>query len=158
MTSYFRFSLHSLSVPDIIITNLAISDFQMGLYLLIIACVDMYYKGVFIEYSDMWKEHWLCQAAGFLATLSSEGSVLFLAALTIDRFINILFPFSGAKFSKSTAWKVSGSIWVLSFLVSVAPFLPIDYFGGNYYGRSGVCMALPITNEKPAGKFTKGPI
>ncbi len=64
-----------------------------------------------------------------------------------------MFPFSGARFCKGTTWRLSVFIWLLSFLVSAALFLPINYFGGNYYDKSGVCMALPITNEKPTGKY-----
>lgn len=126
-----------------------------GVYMLIIAGVDLYYQGVFIEYSDIWKSSWLCKLAGFLATFSSEGSVMFLAALTVDRFINIIFPFSGLKWSRSTTIKVVLMIWLIAFIVGGIPLLPIDYFGGNYYGRSGVCMALPLTNEKPQGKSSK---
>ncbi len=147
----WRLSLQSASISDIFITNLALSDFQMGLYLLIIAGVDFYYHGVFIEYSDIWRESWLCQFSGFLATFSSESSVMFLVALTVDRFINIIFPFSGMVFSRAGAKKLSLFIWFFGCLVSITPFIPIDYFGGTYYGRSGVCMALPITNEKPPG-------
>ncbi len=148
----WRMKYPTSGVPDIIISNLAISDFIMGLYLLIIAGVDFYYQGVFIEFSDMWRESWLCQIAGFLATFSSEASVMFLGFLTVDRFINIIMPFSNKKFVKSTAKSISLFIWLLCFLVSVAPFIPMDYFGEDYYGRSGVCMALPITNERPQGR------
>ena len=125
----------------------------MGVYLLIIAGVDYYYKGIFIEHSDRWRESVLCQISGFLATFSSEASVMFLALLTIDRFINIIFPFSDLKFRKATTRRAIAVIWIIGFLMSVAPFLPIDYFDDKFYGRSGVCMALPITKEKPAGKF-----
>ncbi len=150
----WRLSQPELSVPDIFITNLAISDFVMGLYMLIIGAVDLYYQGVFIDFSDQWRESWVCKLAGFIATFSSEGSVMFLGVMTIDRFINILFPFSGAKMTRSGSFRISIVLWILGFIVSVAPFLPIDYFGDNYYGRSGVCMALPITNERPAGQYT----
>ncbi len=126
---------------------------MMGMYMYIIASVDAHYKGVFIEYADLWRESWLCQTAGFLATFSSEASVMFLMVLTVDRFINIIFPFSHAKFSTSTAKKIALFIWFLGFVVAAVPFIPISYFDGNYYGRSGVCMALPITNEKPAGEY-----
>ncbi len=147
----WRSALNAPGVPDLIITNLAFSDLLMGFYLLILAGVDLYYKGVFIEYSDIWREHWLCKISGFFATFSCEASVMFLAVLTIDRFINIIFPFSDMKFTKAKTRMICAVVWFLGFLVSVAPFIPIDYFGGNYYGRSGVCMALPITNERPAG-------
>ncbi len=148
----WRCSRQSSSIPDLIISNLAISDLLMGIYMLIIASVDLYYKGVFIEYSDLWRKSWLCKISGCLATFSSEGSVMFLAVLTCDRFINILFPFSHLKLSKSGIRKIILIVWLLGFIVSALPLLPISYFGDNYYGRSGVCMALPITNEWPPGK------
>ncbi len=147
----WRTKFPTSGVADIIITNLVISDFIMGVYLLIIGTVDLYYQGVFIQYSDIWRESWLCKLSGFLATFSSEASVMFLCILTIDRFTNIIFPFSDVKFTKSSIKLASMTAWILAFVVSVAPFIPIDYFGGNYYGRSGVCMALPITNETPQG-------
>ncbi len=147
----WRSSFTTPSVPDIIITNLGVSDLLMGIYMLIIGGVDLHYQGVFIEYSDFWRNSWLCQLAGFLATFSSEASVMFLGLLTIDRFINILFPFSDRKLSKSGCKKIALIIWILGFIVSVFPLFPLEYFGENYYGRSGVCMALPITNERPTG-------
>lgn len=61
-------------VSSFFIINLGISDFLMGLYMLIIASVDVYYRGVYILYADAWRSSWLCQMAGILATLSSEVS------------------------------------------------------------------------------------
>ncbi len=148
----WRMRSKAVSVPDIIISNLALSDLMMGAYMLIIAGVDLYYKGIFIEFSTMWRESWLCKLAGFLATFSSEASVMFLCVLTVDRFINIMFPFSNMKFSKSVTKIISVCVWILGFVLSVVPFMYTTYFGNNYYGRSGVCMALPITNERPQGK------
>ncbi len=139
------------SVPDLIITHLAVSDLLMGIYMLIIAAVDLYYQGVFIEYSDQWQDSGLCSLAGFLATYSSEASVMFLCLLTIDRFINIIFPFSSVKLTKTSLKVYAFLIWLVAFVISALPLFPLEYFGPNYYGRSGVCMALPITNEKPAG-------
>lgn len=37
------------------------------------------------------------------------------------------------------------------FLVSAVPLLPIDYFKGQFYSRSGVCLALHITTHRPPG-------
>ncbi len=151
----WRFWYKSGAVPDIIICNLAISDLLMGTYMLIIAGVDLYYRGVFIEYSDIWRQSVLCHLAGFLATLSSEASVMFLCLLTTDRFISIIFPFSSKKLTTSSTKGLSLVIWMIGFLVSVAPFVLTGYFGKNYYGRSAVCMALPITNVTPPGMWHK---
>ena len=65
----------------------------MGVYLLIIASVDLYYRGTYIIHSVTWTTSALCQAAGVLATLSSEASVFMLTAITADRVTTLLFPF-----------------------------------------------------------------
>lgn len=41
-------------------------------------------------------------------------------------------------------------VWVTVTLLAALPLLPIDFFA-HFYGRSGVCLALHITNEKPNG-------
>lgn len=64
----------------------------MGLYLLIIATVDVYYRGQYFLYDDYWRNSVLCQLAGFISTLSSELSVLTLTVITLDRFISISCP------------------------------------------------------------------
>ncbi len=147
----FRARKSGSGVPDFIIGNLAGGDFLMGCYLLLIGSVDAHYKGVFIEYAEFWRDSWLCQFAGVLATFSSEASVMFLGLLTLDRFINILYPFSWMKLSRKTTKVVCSIIWCTVALITLIPLLPIPYFPNNYYGRSGVCMALPITNERPQG-------
>ena len=146
----WRIQFPSRGTTDIIINNLAVSDMLMGFYMIIIASVDAYYKGVFIEYSDQWRDHWMCTLAGFLATFSTEGSVLFLCLLTGDRFLNIMFPF-GVKLTKGSIQITASCLWILAFCLSALPMVPIDYFGDSFYGRSGVCLALPLTNEHPPG-------
>ena len=100
---FWRIRFPSSGITYIIITNLAVVDLIMGFYMIVIASVDAYYKGVFIEYTDQWKESWMCSLAGILATFSSEGSVLFLCLLTVDRFTNIMFPF-GKKLTKDSVY------------------------------------------------------
>lgn len=50
----------------------------MGLYLLIIAAVDINYRGVYFIYDALWRASSLCQLAGFFSTFSSELSVFTL--------------------------------------------------------------------------------
>ena len=40
--------------------------------------------------------------------------------------------------------------WVLVIFLAALPLCGITYFG-NFYGRSGVCLALHITPDKPSG-------
>ena len=61
-----------------LIINMAIGDLMMGVYLLVIAFVDLQYRGVYVAYEQAWRSSLLCQLAGFTSTLSSELSVLTL--------------------------------------------------------------------------------
>ena len=77
MCSYV-FLLLPPQVHSFLITNLALGDLCMGLYLLIIAAVDVSYRGVYFIYDVQWRTSPLCQLAGFLSTFSSELSVFTL--------------------------------------------------------------------------------
>lgn len=61
-----------------LIVNLGLGDLLMGVYLLIVAAVDVQYRGVYSAYELVWKNSFLCQFAGFISTFSSELSVFTL--------------------------------------------------------------------------------
>ncbi|XP_052762517.1 G-protein coupled receptor GRL101-like isoform X2 [Mya arenaria] len=137
-------------VHSFLITNLAVGDFFMGAYMMIIAVVDAYYRGSYILYDRFWRESVLCKIAGFLSTFSSELSVLTLTVITLDRLICIIFPLHVRRLKLRDACCVMSVVWLIVVLISAIPLMGIDYFG-NFYGRSGVCLAFHITNSKPKG-------
>ncbi|KAL1129109.1 hypothetical protein AAG570_013640 [Ranatra chinensis] len=65
-------------VHSFLITNLALGDLFMGSYLLLIAVVDWYYRGVYSIYDSGWRSSPVCSFAGFISTFSSELSVFTL--------------------------------------------------------------------------------
>jgi hypothetical protein len=138
-------------VSSTLIMSLGCADCLMGIYLLIIASVDVYYRGRYIEVSDVWRDSWLCKFCGFISTLSSEASVLTLVAITVDRLICICFPFSGFRFTMSFTYKLIACSWVVTFVISLLPLVVSPYFKDEFYARSGVCLALHITNLQPPG-------
>ncbi len=140
-----------MTVYSLCVMNLAVADFFMGLYMTILASVDAYYSGVYIQYADQWKTSWLCQVLGFLNTLSSEASVLSLCLISADRFYKIVFPFKGSKFGNKEARVALGLLWILAFLIAAIPLIPMPYFEGGFYSRSSVCLSLHITNEVSPG-------
>lgn len=137
-------------VHSFLITNLAIGDFFMGVYLLIIAVVDSYYRGVYIVYDRTWRNSDLCRFSGFISTFSSELSVFTLTVITLDRLICIVFPLRLKRLGLKQATVVMLSVWLMVFVLSVMPLLGLDYFS-EFYGRSGVCLALHVTPARPAG-------
>ena len=139
-----------LQIHSFLISHLAVADMLMGVYLVIIAAVDSYYRGTYIAYDISWRTSHLCSFAGFLSTFSSELSVFTLTVITLDRFVTIIFPFQFHRLEMSGARLVMAAMWGLSGFVSVIPLCGIPYFM-DFYSRSGVCLALHITDDRPNG-------
>ncbi|KAI5737359.1 hypothetical protein M8J76_012726 [Diaphorina citri] len=137
-------------VHSFLITNLALGDLLMGCYLLVIALVDVHYRGVYFIYDSDWRSSQLCSIAGFISTFSSELSVFTLTVITLDRFLAIIFPFRVRRLEMTRTKTLMAGGWTLAGLISALPLLKIDYFR-NFYGRSGVCLALHITPDYPNG-------
>lgn len=123
----------------------------MGIYLLIIAAVDMNFRGIYILHDAMWRHSNLCKFAGFLSTYSSEISVLTLVVITIDRFIAIIFPFRISRLGMKEAKIVMALLWLVVFFIAATPLFNTLYYFNDFYGRSGVCLALHITPQRPPG-------
>ena len=142
------------NVSSTLIISLGCADFLMGIYLLIIASVDVYYRGHYIEVSDTWRSSYLCKFCGFLSTLSTEASVFTLVFITIDRVICICLSQKSQvnlKFTMKTTYRLIILTWVAAFVMSFLPLVVKPYFNDQFYARSGVCLALHLTNAHPAG-------
>ncbi|ROT81817.1 G-protein coupled receptor [Penaeus vannamei] len=137
-------------VHSFLITNLALGDLCMGFYLIIIAAVDVNYRGVYFIYDAIWRSSSLCQLAGFFSTFSSELSVFTLTVITLERFSVIIFPFRTTRLNMQWTKIIMGVVWACVGVLAALPLADIHYFR-NFYGRSGVCLALHITHEKPSG-------
>ena len=138
-------------VSGYLVKYLSIADFLMGIYMISIASVDTYYRGRYIDYATWWKESGWCAFLGALATISSEASVFTLLAITADRLISIVWPFSPLKFTIQRARYALLAIWILAAVIAIVPFIPISYFDGDFYSRSGMCISLHITEEVTPG-------
>lgn len=73
------------AMSSALILSLAVADFLMGIYLITIASVDVYYRGRYIEVSDSWRYSYLCKFCGFISTLSTEASMFTLVFITVER-------------------------------------------------------------------------
>ncbi|XP_032218080.2 uncharacterized protein LOC5517708 isoform X2 [Nematostella vectensis] len=143
-------------VHSLLLTNLAISDFMMGLYLLIIAFKDVQWQGEYFKHDLSWQVSGLCQFAGALSMISSEVSVLMLTIITLDRFICIVFPMRFGRLGLKKAIAICILLWTFGTLISVVPILGIEYFHDKqldigFYGRSSVCLPLQLSSDRPAG-------
>ncbi|XP_053378714.1 G-protein coupled receptor GRL101-like [Mercenaria mercenaria] len=135
----------------IFVTNLAVADFLMGIYLIIIAVADAAYRKRYIFMDDYWRNSVWCNLAGFLSTVSSEASVFFLCLITLDRILVIKYPFGQVRFNTKHAGIFSCIVWVISVSIGLIPILYKYYFQDKFYSKSAVSIALPLTRDRPPG-------
>ncbi|KAH9518945.1 hypothetical protein Btru_008762 [Bulinus truncatus] len=124
------------------VTGLAVSDLLMGVYLMIIAIVDVVYADVYVVYDESWRKSFLCNFSGFLSTLSSETSSFLIGLITLDRFISISYPFSAHDTSTSLKWKGFISTWLIGFVLALIPAVVPEW---QNYSSNGLCLALPLS-------------
>lgn len=122
----------------------------MGVYLFFVGAFDIKYRGQYQKYALLWMESVPCRLLGFLATLSTEVSVLLLTFLTLEKFLVIVYPFSNLRPGKRQTAVALGSAWGLGFLIAAVPFTSEDYFG-NFYGKNGVCFPLHYDQAEDFG-------
>ena len=134
-------------VQTILISHLALSDLLMGVNMLILASADVYYGGHFPSHVDTWRQSFSCKLAGFLSIFSSEGSVFFIALISIDRMLGIKYPLGGG-LRLTTKWAriFVALAWLTAFLISIIPIgLATD--NGNVFSISEVCIGIPIVRR-----------
>ncbi|XP_055888368.1 G-protein coupled receptor GRL101-like isoform X2 [Biomphalaria glabrata] len=130
------------------ISGLAVSDFIMGVYLILIATVDIQYKNIYVLEDVKWRHSVLCQFAGFLSTISSETSKFFICLITIDRFLKITYPFGQHKFSKTGKIFSFTLVWFFGFMLALIPIIATKW---NIYSSNGLCLALPLGSTENNG-------
>ena len=130
-------------VNSLLLSNLAVSDLLMGIYMIIIASADVYYGQYFPMNAEHWRSSVLCRIAGTLAITSSEASVLFVTFISIDRFITIRFPFSIHKLHMRSTRLIATSVWAFSLTLGLAASI-LAGRNSDFYDNSHVCIGLPL--------------
>ncbi|KAK2505917.1 hypothetical protein MC885_003543 [Smutsia gigantea] len=138
LTSHYK-----LTVPRFLMCNLAFADFCMGLYLLLIASVDLYTHSEYYNYAIDWQTGPGCNTAGFFTVFASELSVYTLTVITLERWHAITFamrPDRKIRLRHACAVMVGG--WVCCFLLALLPLVGI-----SSYAKVSIC--LPMDTETP---------
>ena len=143
-------------VNSFLLTNLAVADFLMGVYMLIIAYKDNSWQGVYFKHDISWRTSDLCVFAGVVSTVSSEVSVLTLTVVTLDRMICLVFPFRFRRISIKKAVVIMIFVWLLGSVIALAPLFYKSYFydfkrNVHFFGRSAVCLPLQLSSDRPSG-------
>ncbi|MEW8546222.1 MAG: 7 transmembrane receptor, partial [Candidatus Thiodiazotropha sp.] len=135
----------------IFVSHLALSDFLMGMYLIIVAGADITLRGQYIFHKDWWLQSAWCKLAGVLSTMSSEASVLFICLITLDRLLAVKYPFGQRRLSLNVGHALAIIVWIIAIVLALLPLTFTSYFHDDFYSQSGVCLALPLTSERVSG-------
>ncbi|XP_051477949.1 thyrotropin receptor isoform X3 [Apus apus] len=141
LTSHYK-----LTVPRFLMCNLAFADFCMGLYLLLIASVDLYTRSEYYNHAIEWQTGPGCNTAGFFTVFASELSVYTLTAITLERWYAITFamrPDRKIRLRHALVIMVGG--WLSCFLLALLPLV-----GVSSYSKVSIC--LPMDTETPVAE------
>uniref|UniRef100_A0A8C6D8V1 Thyrotropin receptor n=1 Tax=Moschus moschiferus TaxID=68415 RepID=A0A8C6D8V1_MOSMO len=138
LTSHYK-----LTVPRFLMCNLAFADFCMGLYLLLIASVDLYTQSEYYNHAIDWQTGPGCNTAGFFTVFASELSVYTLTVITLERWYAITFAMHlDRKIRLRHAYVIMLGGWVCCFLLALLPLVGI-----SSYAKVSIC--LPMDTETP---------
>lgn len=138
---------------SILVTNLGLSDLIMGIYLLMIAIMDVHYRGTYVWNEYTWRTSTMCMIAGVMATVSSEASVIFICLITVERFILIKYSLKRDLVSHKTSAFCSLIGWLIAITFGILPVILFPRF----YSANGVCVALPLQSSlRPGREFSVG--
>ncbi|XP_045404826.1 follicle-stimulating hormone receptor isoform X2 [Lemur catta] len=133
-------SQYKLTVPRFLMCNLAFADLCIGIYLLLIASVDIHTKSQYHNYAIDWKTGAGCGAAGFFTVFASELSVYTLTAITLERWHTITHAMQlDCKVQLRHAASVMVMGWIFAFVAALFPI-----FGISSYMKVSICLPMDI--------------
>ncbi|XP_048584949.1 uncharacterized protein LOC5515157 isoform X2 [Nematostella vectensis] len=143
-------------VQSFLLTNLAVADLLMGVYLWIIAIQGVRWTGEYFRYDVQWRTGMLCQVAGAISTLSSEVSIVIMLIITADRLNCIVFDIRARPLGIKPARVICAFVWLLFTIMSFLPMVFTSYFYDKsaalpYFGRTSVCLPLAFSSARPHG-------
>ncbi|KAE8284179.1 Follicle-stimulating hormone receptor [Larimichthys crocea] len=129
-----------LTVPRFLMCHLAFSDLCMGIYLVVIATVDMLTRGQYYNHAIDWQTGLGCGAAGFFTVFASELSVFTLTAITLERWHTITHALRlDRKLRMRHACIVMSAGWIFSSLAALLPTV-----GVSSYGKVSICLPMDV--------------
>lgn len=136
-------SRNKLMVPRFLICHLALADLCIGIYLLMIAVVDLRTHGHYSHYAIEWQTGPGCSVAGFLSVFGGELSVYTLSTITMERWHTITHALQiERRLGITQAATIMATGWLMCLGMGMLPLV-----GVSSYAK--VSMCLPMDIETP---------
>nr|CAD7261780.1 unnamed protein product [Timema shepardi] len=129
-----------VSVPKFLMCHLAFADLCMGVYMLILASMDLHSSSVYFNYAYDWQIGKGCQVAGFITVFASQLSIFTLTILTLERWFAITYAiYLNKRLKLSTAAQIMAGGWTYSLVMAALPL-----FGISSYSTTSICLPLEV--------------
>jgi Leucine-rich repeat (LRR) protein len=126
----FDYQLNNrVKVSTYLLSNLAIADLLMSIYLLFIAVEDAESRHNFFRSALVWQRSFRCNLAGFFGIASSISSALCLVFITFERYYslkNSLYYYKRVSIKIAIIFTLI--IWIISFIVASLPLFKINSY------------------------------
>ena len=124
-------TLQGVRFQQIIILNISIADFIMGVYLLTIASYSEFFSGYYGDVDHEWRSSLKCSIIGSLVVISSQTSSFLRVVLIAFILSNIIKPIeSWTCFLRR--WVICVvTAWVLSCIIGIVPIIS-SYFINSF--------------------------
>lgn len=131
-----------LTVPRFLMCHLAFSDLCTGIYLFMLAVVDLRSYGEFFNYAYDWQYGVGCKIAGFLSVFSGQLSVVTLSVVTLERWFAITYAiYLERRISIMAAAKIMIGGWLFSVVMAGLPLV-----GVSDYSSTSICLPVESQN------------
>ncbi|XP_028252857.1 thyrotropin receptor [Parambassis ranga] len=133
LTSHYK-----LSVSRFLMCHLAFADLCMGIYLLLIASVDLHTRAEYFNHAIDWQTGPVCGLAGFFTVFASELSVYTLTVITLERWYAITFAMRlDRKLRLHHAAVVMLGGWIFCLIMALLPLV-----GVSSYQKVSICLPM----------------
>ena len=141
----------SLQCQHVIILNIAIADFIMGVYLITIAIFSQVYSGYYGLVDVEWRTSLRCSFIGSLVVISSQASCFLMIVLSAYRLYTVANPYATVTIN-TTPWKMAFSAaWLFALVFALVP-IPHRYF--DYFVENAV-FSSQFSSSQPKNVWKK---
>lgn len=137
---HFSFDLFKLNnIHTFFLLNLSLSDVLMGIYIAVIAAVDITLRGRYASGEDVWRSSTKCQIATIVSLVSVLTGSFFLMTIALSRLLVIKYPTVELQLTRRLSMSLVVTTWSMVFFVSCLVHVRADFLS-----FSGVCSGFPL--------------
>ena len=142
------YNREELTIYKLLMYNLGFSNLLMGVYLIVLCCVDAHTYGQYYNYVQTWQYTGGCQALGFIAVFATQLSVCSLVLITVERFLLIIYALNVQRQMTLQLAKIAITFsWLYSFVVALLPATN----DVSTFNRTAICLPLDLSTGIAVG-------